>query len=67
MIASILFLMIGLAFIAYSTALYVSIKKRLKSNDMGRTNDMDADRVIMRSGHRPYSIRDVKTEELNYN
>lgn len=67
MITAVFLFLIGLGMIAYSIAAYVSIKKRLKSNDMGRINDLDSDRVTMRGGHRAYSIRDVKTEELNYN
>lgn len=67
MISSVLFLLIGLACIAYSIAAYVRIKKRVKQYDLDGNKHLDADRVNMRNLHRPYSIRDVKTEELNYN
>jgi hypothetical protein len=53
--------------IAYSIAAYVSIKKRIKRNDLGRTNHVDTDRVSVRFRDNSYSIHDVQIEEQNYN
>lgn len=67
MIAAALLFLIGIGFIAYSIIAYVRIKNRLKQHGLGRNNNVDVDHVTMRGVHRPYSVRDVKAEEFNYN
>lgn len=67
MITAVFLFLIGLGMIVYSIAAYVSIKKRLKRDDLDRNNYLDTDRVTMRGSYRAYSIHDVQAEEQNYN